>query len=171
MGRPHGVADLSTDWLAAAKVAKGFMPEDEGWALHEAALAAGATGLGPLLEVGTYCGKSAVYIGAAARDTGTELATEEIWAIEPIAFNPQLVALATEAAGGGQPMTSGALHDAAEVARSGIPTAMMFAPSARGLSHTRKEDTPEPDLIAAITAFAALVVNLVTSSTTTMAND
>jgi hydantoinase/carbamoylase family amidase len=107
----------------------------------------------------------------AARDTGTELSTEEIWAIEPIAFDPQLVALATEAAGGGQPMTSGALHDAAEVARSGIPTAMMFAPSARGLSHTRKEDTPEPDLVAAITAFAAVVVNLVTQPTGTMTND
>ena len=51
------------------------MPEDEGWALHEAGRAAAATGLGPLLEVGTYCGKSAVYLGAAARAGGTVLFT------------------------------------------------------------------------------------------------
>ncbi len=51
------------------------MPDDEGMALHEAGRAAAATGLGPLLEVGTYCGKSAVYLGAAARDLGTVLFT------------------------------------------------------------------------------------------------
>ena len=61
--------------MAVAKAAKGFMPDDEGWALHEAALDAAATGLGPLLEVGTYCGKSAVYIGAAARERGNVLFT------------------------------------------------------------------------------------------------
>jgi N-carbamoyl-L-amino-acid hydrolase len=98
----------------------------------------------------------------AARDTDTELTMEEIWSIEPIAFDPRLIELAVKAAGGGEPMTSGALHDAAAVARAGIPTAMMFAPSARGLSHTRKEDTPEADLVAAITAFASLVGELVT---------
>ena len=47
------------------------MPEDEGMALHSAAL--GTTG--PLLEVGTYCGKSAVYLGAAARAVGSVLFT------------------------------------------------------------------------------------------------
>ena len=64
-----------TAWLAVAKAAKGFMPDDEGWALHEAALEAAGSGLGPLLEVGTYCGKSAVYIGAAARERGNVLFT------------------------------------------------------------------------------------------------
>ncbi|MGX1199237.1 class I SAM-dependent methyltransferase [Parvibaculum sp. MBR-TMA-1.3b-4.2] len=44
---------------------KGFMPEDEGWALHEAALE--ASKLGPVLEIGSYCGKSTVYIGIAAQ--------------------------------------------------------------------------------------------------------
>ncbi|MBV9166867.1 MAG: hydantoinase/carbamoylase family amidase [Solirubrobacterales bacterium] len=97
----------------------------------------------------------------AARVTGTDLAIDEIWAIAPVEFDPRLVALATEATGGGPPLTSGALHDAAAVARAGIPTAMMFASSAKGLSHTRKEDTPEPDLIAAISAFSTLVRNLV----------
>ena len=61
--------------LAAARAAKGFMPDDEGLALHQAGLDAGAAGLGPLLEIGTYCGKSAIYLGAAARHTGTVLFT------------------------------------------------------------------------------------------------
>ena len=61
--------------LAVARTAKGFMPDDEGRALHEAGLNAAASGLGPLLEVGTYCGKSSVYLGAAARDHGTVLFT------------------------------------------------------------------------------------------------
>lgn len=55
-----------------AEAARGFMPPDEGLALYEAALAAPA---GPFLEVGTYCGKSAIYFGAAARERGTVLFT------------------------------------------------------------------------------------------------
>jgi predicted O-methyltransferase YrrM len=51
------------------------MPEDEGDALFKAALDAGRAGLGPLLEVGTYCGKSAIYLGTAAREAGTVLFT------------------------------------------------------------------------------------------------
>ncbi len=59
-----------------AEAAKGFMPADEGAALHRAAVAAGAAVPGrPLLEVGTYCGKSAIYLGAAARLAGTVLFT------------------------------------------------------------------------------------------------
>jgi predicted O-methyltransferase YrrM len=59
--------------LEVARSAKGFMPDDEGLALHQAAIDAGI--FGPLLEVGTYCGKSAVYLGAAAREAGTVLFT------------------------------------------------------------------------------------------------
>jgi hypothetical protein len=59
--------------LAVARTAKGFMPDDEGLALYDAGRTAGA--LGPLLEIGTYCGKSAVYLGAAARAAGTVLFT------------------------------------------------------------------------------------------------
>jgi predicted O-methyltransferase YrrM len=55
--------------LEVARAAKGFMPDEEGLALYEAGVEAGA--LGPLLEIGTYCGKSAVYLGAAARAAGT----------------------------------------------------------------------------------------------------
>ncbi len=61
--------------LAAARAARGFMPDDEGLALHEAALAAGrgpAAGA-PFFEVGAYCGKSGVYLGAAAQATDTVL--------------------------------------------------------------------------------------------------
>ena len=55
----------------AAEAAKGFMPPDEGLALYEAAAA--LTVAGPLLEVGSYCGKSALYLGAAAQQTGRTL--------------------------------------------------------------------------------------------------
>ncbi|MET8980525.1 class I SAM-dependent methyltransferase [Streptomyces sp. NPDC004539] len=49
--------------------AKGFMPEDEGLALYAAAVGVGELGL-PLLEVGTYCGRSAVLLADAARRAG-----------------------------------------------------------------------------------------------------
>jgi predicted O-methyltransferase YrrM len=42
------------------------MPVDEGDALHDAGVVAAQSGLGPLVEIGSYCGKSAVYLGAAA---------------------------------------------------------------------------------------------------------
>jgi predicted O-methyltransferase YrrM len=64
---------MDAQLLTAARAAKGFMPDDEGLALYDAGLEAGASG--PLLEVGTYCGKSAVYLGAAARATSTVLFT------------------------------------------------------------------------------------------------
>lgn len=60
---------MDPDLRAAAEAARGFMPPDEGLALHDAAVAAS----GPFLEVGSYCGKSAVYLGAAARTVGTVL--------------------------------------------------------------------------------------------------
>ena len=56
---------------ARAEAARGFMPVDEGEALYGAALAAAVEG--PLLEVGSYCGKSALYLGAAARERGRVL--------------------------------------------------------------------------------------------------
>jgi predicted O-methyltransferase YrrM len=54
------------DPLGHARAARGFMPDDEGDALHAAAIDAMARVGGPILEVGTYCGKSALYLGAAA---------------------------------------------------------------------------------------------------------
>ncbi|GLZ14751.1 hypothetical protein Acsp04_49860 [Actinomadura sp. NBRC 104425] len=68
---------MPPDLLRAALNAKGFMPEPEGQALYETALEYGARlgGRGPLLEVGSYCGKSAIYLGAAARRTGAVVVT------------------------------------------------------------------------------------------------
>jgi predicted O-methyltransferase YrrM len=59
-------AGLPADLLTHALAAKGFMPEDEGALLYRTALAHLADG--PALEIGTYCGKSAIYLGAAARE-------------------------------------------------------------------------------------------------------
>ncbi|MFD8633398.1 MULTISPECIES: class I SAM-dependent methyltransferase [unclassified Streptomyces] len=60
--------------LAAFEAAKGFMPVGEGLALYEAATAAAALGL-PLLEVGTYCGRSTILLADAAREAGVAAIT------------------------------------------------------------------------------------------------
>lgn len=58
----------------AALAATGFMPEDEGDALHEAALLAGRSCPGmPFVEIGSYCGRSTIWLGDAARQSGTVL--------------------------------------------------------------------------------------------------
>lgn len=57
-----------------AESVKGFMPPDEGLALFEAGREAGAHVPGaPFVEVGSYCGKSSIYLGAAARERETVL--------------------------------------------------------------------------------------------------
>ena len=62
---------MPDELLAVARAARGFMPDDEGLALFRAALAA-PSGL-PLVEIGSYCGKSSVYLGTAAQALGTVL--------------------------------------------------------------------------------------------------
>jgi MMP 1-O-methyltransferase len=64
---------LDAHLLDVVRATKGFMPEAEGDALFAAGVDGGR--VGPLLEIGTYCGKSAVYLGAAARDAGTVVFT------------------------------------------------------------------------------------------------
>ena len=59
--------------FALAGAVKGFLPDDEGRALYRAACRAVEAAPGALLEVGTYCGKSALYLGAAARPAGRVL--------------------------------------------------------------------------------------------------
>ncbi|WP_047869883.1 class I SAM-dependent methyltransferase [Nocardiopsis sp. RV163] len=59
--------------LAAAESAKGFMPTDEGSALFETAV--DYAPVGPIVEIGTYCGKSTIFLGAAARATGAKVLT------------------------------------------------------------------------------------------------
>ena len=66
---------MQAELIARARAVKGFMPDDEGLALYQAGLRGARTGLGSLLEVGTYCGKSAIYLGAAAREGGAMLVT------------------------------------------------------------------------------------------------
>ncbi|SHN83981.1 Predicted O-methyltransferase YrrM [Geodermatophilus obscurus] len=59
--------------LAAARAAPGFMPDEEGTALYEAARSVAVPG--PLLEVGSWMGRSALYLAAAARETGRQVVT------------------------------------------------------------------------------------------------
>jgi hydantoinase/carbamoylase family amidase len=85
---------------------------------------------------------------------------EPVWRIEPVAFDADLVAAAERvcAVRGGRPeaIASGALHDAAEMARR-VPVAMIFCASRDGISHAREEDSSEEDLTVAIEAFGELV--------------
>ncbi|GAC1530951.1 MAG: class I SAM-dependent methyltransferase [Acidimicrobiales bacterium] len=60
---------ISAEVKAVADATKGFLPEDEAEALHRAGLVAS----GPMLEVGAYCGKSAIWLGSAAQASGTVL--------------------------------------------------------------------------------------------------
>ncbi|MFI8994912.1 class I SAM-dependent methyltransferase [Streptomyces sp. NPDC053542] len=62
------------DILAAFEAAKGFMPVDEGLALYAAAVEAGGLGL-PLIEIGTYCGRSTLLLADAARAAGVTAVT------------------------------------------------------------------------------------------------
>jgi MMP 1-O-methyltransferase len=59
--------------LAAAQGTRGFMPPAEGLALFETAAAYAARG--PVAEIGTYCGKSTIYLAAAARQAGQVVVT------------------------------------------------------------------------------------------------
>ena len=104
----------------------------------------------------------------AAQDASRRFAEEEridvewerIWQIEPILFDETLVGFAeeavTEVAGTSHRLPSGPLHDAAEVARAGVPTVMLFVQSLRGLSHTKLEDTKPEHLELSVAALDRL---------------
>jgi hydantoinase/carbamoylase family amidase len=95
-----------------------------------------------------------------ATEGKVEVSWERLWQIEPILFSEDLIARADEAITdvGATPhrMPSGPLHDAAEVARAGVPTVMMFVQSLHGISHNKIEDTKEEHLELAVTAFNQL---------------
>ena len=95
-----------------------------------------------------------------AREGGVTVGWDRIWNIEPILFHQELAAMSDAAIAevGASPyrLPSGPLHDAAEVARAGIPTAMMFVQSLQGISHNKIEDTKEEHLEMAVTAFDKL---------------
>jgi N-carbamoyl-L-amino-acid hydrolase len=100
---------------------------------------------------------------AAAEDV--EVRWERLWGIEPVAFDPALIELADaavrEVAGTVHRLPSGPLHDAAEVARAGVPTVMLFAQSLRGLSHTKEEDTRPEHLELAVRALDGTVRRMI----------
>ena len=95
-----------------------------------------------------------------AREEDVDVDWERIWRIEPIPFDERLIELADESirevAGQSHRLPSGPLHDAAEVARRGIPTVMLFVQSLRGLSHTKVEDTQEQHLELSVQALDRL---------------
>ncbi|MFL6447214.1 MAG: Zn-dependent hydrolase [Bryobacteraceae bacterium] len=108
-----------------------------------------------------------------AREASQRFAEEEkctvewsrIWNIEPVPFHPTLIRLCEEAILEVAPevphLPSGPLHDAAEVARAGIPTVMMFVQSRNGISHNKIEDTDEEHLETAIVALDRLATKVI----------
>jgi N-carbamoyl-L-amino-acid hydrolase len=95
-----------------------------------------------------------------AEEERIDVEWERIWSIEPILFDDRLIGFAddavTQVAGTSHRLPSGPLHDAAEVARAGVPTVMLFVQSLRGLSHTKLEDTREDHLEQSVAALDAL---------------
>jgi N-carbamoyl-L-amino-acid hydrolase len=105
---------------------------------------------------------------AAARfaaEEDVEVEWERIWNIEPILFDGHLIGLAEDAirevAGQSHRLPSGPLHDAAEVARAGVPTVMVFVQSLRGLSHTKLEDTRPKHLELSVQALDRLAARTI----------
>ncbi len=91
-----------------------------------------------------------------AEQEGCTVEWSRIWNIEPVPFHPELLELAAaavrEVCGTAHRMPSGPLHDAAEVARAGIPAVMIFVQSLRGISHNQIEDTREEHLEMSVDA-------------------
>ena len=103
--------------------------------------------------------------GRFAREEDVEVEWERVWRIDPILFDPDLIELAdeavTEIAGTSHRLPSGPLHDAAEVARAGVPTVMLFVQSLRGLSHTKVEDTKPEHLELSVQALDRLATKTI----------
>jgi hydantoinase/carbamoylase family amidase len=99
-----------------------------------------------------------------AKEASYRIAEEEkitvewskLWEIHPIHFHEQLIEFVDraiqEVAGVSYRLPSGPLHDAAEVARAGVPTVMLFVQSLHGLSHAKEEDTQEEHLAMSVQA-------------------
>ncbi len=105
---------------------------------------------------------------AEAKEAADRFAAEEkvsvewskLWEIHPILFHPQLIEFADEAirdvCGVSHRLPSGPLHDAAEVARAGVPTIMLFVQSLYGISHNKIEDTKEEHILMSVEALDRL---------------
>jgi len=103
-----------------------------------------------------------------AREASERFAQEEnctvewsrLWGIEPVPFHAELLDLSEQAirevSGTSIRMPSGPLHDAAEVARAGVPAVMLFVQSLKGISHNKIEDTREDHLELSVVALDRL---------------
>lgn len=110
---------------------------------------------------------------AEAKEASDKFAKEEnvtyswsrLWQIHPIPFHPQLIEFADEAiretCGTVHRLPSGPLHDAAEVARAGVPTIMLFVQSLYGISHNKIEDTKEEHLAMSVEALDRLATKTI----------
>jgi N-carbamoyl-L-amino-acid hydrolase len=95
-----------------------------------------------------------------AKEGDVEVEWSRLWQIEPILFEDELIELCDEAiretCGSSHRLPSGPLHDAAEVARAGVPTVMMFVQSLHGISHNKIEDTKEAHIELSVVALDTL---------------
>jgi N-carbamoyl-L-amino-acid hydrolase len=95
-----------------------------------------------------------------AKEGNVKVSWERLWQIEPVLFDKNLIQFCansiSKTCGKVHRLPSGPLHDAAEVARAGVPTVMMFVQSLHGISHNKIEDTKEEHLELCVTAFDKL---------------
>jgi hydantoinase/carbamoylase family amidase len=95
-----------------------------------------------------------------AREGNVRVSWERLLQIEPVLFHPDLIGFCDDAigetCGKSYRLPSGPLHDAAEVARAGVPAVMMFVQSLHGISHNKIEDTREEHLELCVAAFDKL---------------
>ncbi|CAM4257793.1 hydantoinase/carbamoylase family amidase [Deinococcus marmoris] len=95
-----------------------------------------------------------------AEEGGCTVTFGDLWNIEPILFHPELIEAADasilEVVPHSHRLPSGPLHDAAEVARAGVPTVMIFVQSLRGISHNKIEDTEEEHILQSVEALDRL---------------
>ena len=102
-----------------------------------------------------------------AGEEGTTVSWRTIYQSPPQPFDPALIEMCDAAirevnAGRSHRLPSGPGHDAIEMAWAGVPTAMMFVQSVRGLSHNREEDTRTEHLALAVRAFDRLAEKVIT---------
>jgi N-carbamoyl-L-amino-acid hydrolase len=104
-----------------------------------------------------------------AKEAQATVEWQRLWQIDPILFDDDLIemcdAAITEACGTSHRLPSGPLHDAAEVARAGVSTVMMFVQSLHGISHNKIEDTREEHLELAVVAMDKLVAKVIAKMT------
>jgi len=100
-----------------------------------------------------------------AKEGNVGVSSERLWRIDPMPFHAELIDLCEESireiCGKSYRLPSGPLHDAAEVARAGVPTVMMFVQSLHGISHNKIEDTKEEHLELAVRAFDLLALKTI----------